>query len=134
MESPEVGRNYINVRRGHVLDDGISKMSRSRFNPKLPLSVKFAHDGGISEGAVDTGGPTREFFRLAIREMFQKSSIFGGAEGNKVLIHNIQGKPLQMIYLTFLQILKAKVQPAVCRLYPIIVARASSCFLVGEIA
>lgn len=91
MGSPDSGKNLINVRRGKVLDDGVSKIRRSKFNPNLLISVKFADDAGNSEGAVDIGGPTREFFRLAIKEMFQRRSVFGGADGNKVLIHNIQG-------------------------------------------
>ena len=82
----------MNVRRGHVLEDAVAKIQKKKFNPKLPISVKFADDEGNSEGAVNTGGPTREFFRLLTKEMFRKSSMFGGADnGNKVLIHNIQG-------------------------------------------
>ena len=89
--SPEEGRNYVNVRRGHVLEDAVAKIQKKKFNPNL-ISVKFADDEGNSEGAVDTGGPTREFFRLVTKEMFRKSSMFGVADhGNKVLIHNIQG-------------------------------------------
>ena len=95
MESIEdTGRNYINVRRGHVLDDGIHKINRSTFKPNLPISIKFADDAGNSEGAVDTGGSTRllsEFFRLGINKLFKKASVFQGPAGNKVLVHNIQG-------------------------------------------
>ncbi|XP_028400989.1 G2/M phase-specific E3 ubiquitin-protein ligase-like [Dendronephthya gigantea] len=90
--SKQEGKNYINVRRAHVLEDSIAKIRKTKFNPKLPISVKFADDEGNSEGAVDTGGPTREFFRLLTKEMFSKSSMFGGADGNKVLIHNIQAR------------------------------------------
>ena len=85
-------RNYVNVRRGHVLDDGINKINRPTFQSNLPISVKFADDDGNSEGAVDTGGPTREFFQLAVNKMFLKTSMFQGPDGNKVLVHNIQGK------------------------------------------
>ena len=63
---PDVAKNLINVRRNHVLEDGIAKMSRSRFDPSQPLSVKFANELGSSERAVDLGGPTREFLRLAV--------------------------------------------------------------------
>ena len=84
-------RNYINVRRGHVLEDGINKINRATFQPDLPISVKFADDQGDSEGAVDTGGPTREFFRLAVNKLFTKVSVFQGPDNNKVLVHNIQG-------------------------------------------
>ena len=53
--------------------------------------MKFADDQGNSEGAVDTGGPTREFFRLAVNNLFTKVSVFQGPDRNKVLVHNIQG-------------------------------------------
>ena len=58
----DIPKNLINVRRNHVLEDGIAKMSRSRFDPTRPLSVKFADELGSSEGAIDLGGSTREFF------------------------------------------------------------------------
>lgn len=57
----------------------------------MPISVKFADDDGVNEGAVDTGGPTQEFFHLAVNEMFSKASIFQETDRNKVLVHNIQG-------------------------------------------
>jgi hypothetical protein len=92
VSSDDLRRNYVNVRRGHVLDDGVNKINRLSFQPNLPISVKFADDDGNSEGAVDTGGPTREFFRLAVNKMFLKTSVFQGPDGNKVLVHNIQGE------------------------------------------
>lgn len=43
--------------------DGASRaMGRSNFAPEKTVDVKFTDDYGISEGAVDNGGPTREFF------------------------------------------------------------------------
>ena len=64
----------INVRRNHVFEDGINKMARSKFEPLRPLSVKFADEMGASEGAVDLGGPTREFLPLAIQEAFSMNA------------------------------------------------------------
>ena len=61
------------------------------FEPSHPLSVKFADDVGSSEGAVDLGGPTRKFLRLAVKDVFCKRGIFGGSEDNKVLLLNCQG-------------------------------------------
>ena len=83
-------KNLINVRRSNVLQDGLNKISRASFVPNRKLSVKFADDVGQSEGAVDFGGPTREFLRLSIRELFE-STIFGGDPGNKVLVPNVKG-------------------------------------------
>ena len=40
---------------------------RKKFVPKAVISVKCADDDGSSEGAVDAGGPRREFLRLLIK-------------------------------------------------------------------
>ena len=61
--------NLINVRRTHILDDGLKKLKKTSFVASRALSVKFSDYCGGSEGAVDLGGPTREFLRLAIREL-----------------------------------------------------------------
>ena len=57
-------KNLINVRRKYAFKDGLEKMKRAKFNASHPLSVKFADGSGQSEGAVDRGGPTREFLRI----------------------------------------------------------------------
>ena len=88
---PDVAKNLINVRRNHVLEDGIAKMSRSRFEPSRPLSVKFADELGSSEGAVDLGGPTREFLRLAVQEGLSTNAFMGTAS-SKVIVLNQEGK------------------------------------------
>ncbi len=41
------------------------------------VSVKFTDDDGLSEGAVDLGSPTREFFTLLLHEI-QKGILFEG--------------------------------------------------------
>ena len=55
------------------------------------MSVKFADDVGLSEGAVDLGGPTQEFLRLAVRELYE-SSMFSGEPERRVLVPNSKGK------------------------------------------
>ena len=55
------------------------------------LSVKFSDDCGGSEGAVDLGRPTREFLRLAIRELFTSLEVFTGGDKSKVIILNSEG-------------------------------------------
>lgn len=89
---PDSPKNFINVRRRFVFLDGLKKIGRSSFVPSHPLSVKFADEFGKSEGAVDQGGPTREFLRLAISQMFDSSKLFGGSEKGKVFIFNQEGK------------------------------------------
>jgi hypothetical protein len=46
---------------------------------------------GSSEGAVDLGGPTREFLRLAIQEAFSTNAFIGTAT-SKVIVINQEGK------------------------------------------
>ena len=92
-----VRRNLINVRRNHVFEDGIAKMDRAKFDPSRPLSVKFADELGSSEGAVDLGGPTREFLRLAVREAFS-SNAFWGTSTSKVIVLNQEGRDGGLVY------------------------------------
>ena len=84
-------RNLINIRRTHVLEDGLKKLKKTSFVASRALSVKFSDDCGGSEGAVDLGGPTREFLRLAIRELFTSSGVFTGGENSKVITLNSEG-------------------------------------------
>ena len=92
----DVSKNLINVRRKHVFSDGIKKLGRSKFQASLPLSVKFADELGFSEGAVDLGGPTREFLRLAVHDAFL-SNAFGGPADRKVLVLNQEGIGLLVV-------------------------------------
>ena len=84
-------KNFVNVRRKYAFKDGIQKLKRLAFIESHPLSVKFANETGQSEGAIDLGGPTREFLRLAICQMFE-SKLFGGADNNKVFILDQEGR------------------------------------------
>ncbi|XP_073715793.1 G2/M phase-specific E3 ubiquitin-protein ligase-like [Misgurnus anguillicaudatus] len=63
-------------------------MGRSNFSPEKKVDVKFTDDYGISEGAVDNGGPTREFFRLCLHEIKDKIAIFEGPPNSKLLTCN----------------------------------------------
>ena len=56
------------------------------------MSVKFTDDNGISEGAVDLGGPTREFFTL-ILDHLHSSQLFCGLENHRLLSY--QSKCIQ---------------------------------------
>ena len=86
----DVPKNLINVRRKCVFEDGMRKISRPKFQNTHPISVKFADDAGSSEGAVDLGGPTREFLRLALHGAFN-SNAFCGQDRRKVVVLNQEG-------------------------------------------
>ena len=57
------------------------------FAPQNKVSVKFCDDIARPEGAVDLGGPKREFFTLVL-EWIVNSQIFSGTEKNKFLSCN----------------------------------------------
>lgn len=52
---------------------------------------------GTSEGAVEKGGPTWEFFRLCLNEIKDKIGIFEGPPNAKVLTCNSKGTYNQYI-------------------------------------
>lgn len=85
-------RSYINIRRGHIWEDACRYLSRKKFESKAIISVKFADDDGSSEGAIDAGGPRREFLRLLIKAANEHSGIFQGKLDERVLFPNASGK------------------------------------------
>lgn len=85
-------RSYINVRRHHIWEDSSRFLSRKRFDPKSTISVKFADDDGTSEGAVDLGGPRREFLRMLLQAANLQSGVFQGPEDRRVLFANSLGR------------------------------------------
>ncbi|KAI7789966.1 putative G2/M phase-specific E3 ubiquitin-protein ligase-like [Triplophysa rosa] len=76
--------NQINVIRDNLLQGSLQAFKRRRFNPGARLDVVFVDSDGVGEGAVDEGGPTREYLRLLMREI-QTSRIFEGPENNRLL-------------------------------------------------
>ena len=89
----------INVRRGAIWTDTCRQMTRKRFSPRRNISVKFADSEGNSEGAVDVGGPKREFLRLAVRAANLDSGVFIGPEGCRTLYANSMGT--SFLYIVF---------------------------------
>ena len=64
---------------------------RKHFNPEAKLDIVFVDEDDNGEGAVDEGGPTREYLRLLMRAIHQ-SSIFEGHEKDRQLSLSVQGK------------------------------------------
>ena len=60
-------------------------LTRKSFLPENKISVKFCDDIGTSEGAVDLGGPKREFFTLVL-DWFRNSQLFCGSDNCKYLV------------------------------------------------
>lgn len=81
----------FNIIRRNVWDGATRAMGRSNFSPEKKIDVKFTDDYGMSEGAVDNGGPTREFFRLCLHEIKDNIGIFEGPPNAKVLACSSKG-------------------------------------------
>lgn len=66
---------------------------RRRFNPEAKLDIVFVDAEENGEGAVDEGGPTREYLRLLMRAI-QQSSIFQGHKKDRSLALDTQGQDI----------------------------------------
>ncbi len=93
--------NQINVCRDNILQGSLQAFKRRRFNPEARLDVIFVDSDGVGEGAVDEGGPTREFLRLLMREI-QRSKIFEGPEDNRLLALDTHGEDYLICFSVFL--------------------------------
>ena len=58
--------NFIIIDRDHVSQDALAEVALID-NLRLPLEVNFT-----GEGAQDSGGPRKEFFRLVLKEIKEK--------------------------------------------------------------
>ncbi|CAB1455150.1 unnamed protein product [Pleuronectes platessa] len=76
--------NQINVCRDNVLPCSLRAFKRKSFDPEARLDVVFVDEDDNGEGAVDEGGPTREYLRLLMRAVHQ-SNIFDGHEKDQQL-------------------------------------------------
>ncbi|XP_061576426.1 G2/M phase-specific E3 ubiquitin-protein ligase-like [Cololabis saira] len=70
----------FNINRSSVLDGAFRAFKRLSYNPKYQMKIKFSDDLGLSEEAVDLGGPRREFLRL-LMEALAVSPMFEGRAG-----------------------------------------------------
>ena len=72
-------KNVVNVAREDVLDGGYRAFCRTSFNARRKLSVRFSGEDGV-----DSGGPTREFLRLAMYALKESSLFVGPAKAKTV--------------------------------------------------
>ncbi|XP_038569016.1 pollen-specific leucine-rich repeat extensin-like protein 1 [Micropterus salmoides] len=69
--------NQINVLRNEEFECAERAFRRPAFNPQSKLDIVFIDEDGQGEGAIDDGGPTREFCRLLMQQL-QEHQIFEG--------------------------------------------------------
>ena len=90
--------NRVTVRRKHIWRDAIRALSRPTFDPCRRVQVTF-----VGEEAVDGGGPSREFFALALQELAEDGSIFQGSQHNRFFCtmckHLPAGNISMLVYL-----------------------------------
>lgn len=84
IQPSSISQNMINVERGHVLQCFIRAFSRKKFDPFKRIDVCFVDINDTSEGAIDNGGPSREFFRLLLQSVID-SELFEGPTNVKHL-------------------------------------------------
>ena len=72
----------FNISRSHVWEGTVRALTRKSFSPHNKVSVKFCDDVGTSEGAIDLGGPKREFFTLVL-DWLMHSQLFCGSDSSK---------------------------------------------------
>lgn len=83
--------NQINVCRDRILECSLHAFRRRRFDPAAKLDVIFVDEEDNAEGAVDEGGPTREYLRLLMRAIHQ-SNVFEGHENDRHLALDTSGQ------------------------------------------
>ena len=90
----DLPKNMLNVWRGNILEGARLGFTRKKFNPCAPLDVVFADSAavlggeGIAEGAVDAGGPQREFLTLCMQAIEQGPCFTGES---KILTRDATG-------------------------------------------
>ncbi|KAK2919544.1 hypothetical protein Q8A73_003915 [Channa argus] len=67
---------------------GLDSHGQVQFLTRRQDRWKHIYDYGISEGAVDNEGPTKEFFSLDLHEIKDSNGIFQGPQSAKVLTCN----------------------------------------------
>lgn len=86
------GTTKFNITRSRLWEGAKRAFSRVSYTPYTNMSVKFMDDVGISEGAVDEGGPRREFLQLLMDHLANNSQLFAGSSSSKTLAANSTGK------------------------------------------
>uniref|UniRef100_A0A3B1KJW9 G2/M phase-specific E3 ubiquitin-protein ligase-like n=1 Tax=Astyanax mexicanus TaxID=7994 RepID=A0A3B1KJW9_ASTMX len=76
--------NQINVLRDEEFECALRAFNRPTFDAESKLDIVFIDEDGRGEGAVDDGGPTREFCRLLMGKL-QGHQIFEGPPEERTL-------------------------------------------------
>lgn len=81
----------FNICRQSIWEGTARAMLRKSFRPNCTILVQFTDMCKKQEGAIDQGGPRREFLRLLL-QFLHTSKLFSGSEKlGKTLSHNTKG-------------------------------------------
>ena len=70
----------FNISHSYAWEGTTRALTRKSFSPQNKISVKFCDDVGTSEGAIDLGGPKREFFTLVLGWLMNSQLFFCGSD------------------------------------------------------
>lgn len=107
LESQPPSANSINVVRSDILGSAFRAFKRAKFHPKFKLDVVFVDTCGQGEGAVDLGGPTREFLTLLMKSLLN-SRFFVGPSKSKNLALDAVGMYMRGHHVAHTHTLKKK--------------------------
>ena len=79
----------FNISRSRVRKGARRAFLRHNYGATKAMCVKFMDDIGMSEGAVDQGGPLREFLQQLMDYLAEDSPVFIGASGAKHLFNTL---------------------------------------------
>ncbi len=85
--------NTFNVDRFDVFSSFKRVIRRNGFSIMQKIDVCFVDVDGATEGAIDGGGPTREFLRLLLKEVIA-GPLFEGPEDSRYLKLNTNGNAI----------------------------------------
>ena len=74
-------------------EDALRAMSRPSFDYRQGVRVNF-----LAESGIDDGGPSREFFDIALREMANDHTIFHGSGNRLSFVHNVKALGKRRFY------------------------------------
>jgi len=94
-----LGVTRFSISRAHIWEGARRTILRPTFDPRHAMSVKFTDDIGVSEGAVDQGGPRREFLQLLTDFLATSSPVFIGPADAKHLNVVSQGNEWKCFFV-----------------------------------
>lgn len=98
-------RHRVYVRRGHIAEDGFTKLYGLGAGLKETIEIVFIDQWGHEEAGIDGGGVFKEFLTSLVREAFDSDRGLWRATDDQQLYpnpHSYAAQPEQLAWYTFL--------------------------------